>query len=159
MTLDLMGIPTDLPLYDSQGNLIELPDSNANLMEFNGDQYQFSERESTADEKKESDKLLSIVKEQLSQVDDIGADLTVSDIVNVYAYDCEEGNREYYTVTIFGGKNGSGVWSNYLRTLTDLVLRLEAVFDDVWIRKWEIDTADDVFDIEIAVLTYLTQLG
>ena len=153
MVMNLMGIPTDLPLYDQQGNLIASPDTDMNLTEFDKG-YESSERESTAEEKQLADNLLNMVKEQLAEVDDIGADLTVSDLVNVYNYDVEEGDREYYTVTIFGGKNGSGIWSNYLKVMADLVLRLEAEFDDVWIRKWNIDSADDVFDVEIAILEY-----
>ena len=155
MVMNLMGIPTDLPLYDQKGNLIESPVNDMNLMDFDGD---LSEKESTAEEKQLADTLLSMVREQLAEVDDIGTDLTASDLVDVYDYNAEEGEREYYTVTIFGGKNGSGIWSNYLKTLYELVLRLEAKFDDVWIRKWNIDTVDDVFDVEIAILTYYSQL-
>lgn len=147
MVMNLMGVPTDLPIYDQQGNLISDPS-------FQEDFVEFSERESTEAEKQKADELITKVREQLAQVDDIGADLTVSDLVNAYSYASEEDDQEYFTVTVFGGKNGNGIWSNYLKVLADLVLRLESEFDDVWIRKWNIDTLDDVFDVEIAILTF-----
>lgn len=155
MTLNLMGIPTDLPLYDSEGNIIQEPNS----FDYMPAEDNFIERPSTQQETQQAQALLAIVKEQLSKVDDIGADLTVSDLVNVFAEPYEGGSREYYTVQLFGGKNGRGIWSNYLKVLADLVLRLESTFDDVWIHKFSVDTLDDVFEVEIGVLTYLNQLN
>lgn len=147
MILDLMGVPTDLPLYDKDGNQLTGIDVNIDYVD--------------ETEVQELQKLLDLVKRELSEVDDIGTDLSVSDDVNVYDFDPErEGTtgQEYYTVTIFGGKNGSGIWSNYLRVLSELLLRLEAAFDDAWVRKMDIDVTDDVFSVEIAVLTWKDQL-
>ena len=158
MLLNLMGTPTDLPLYDREGNLIERLDEQTSFAVNNGETCTSSERPSTADEIEQANKLLELVRGKLKEVDDVGADLTVGDLVNVYDYPAEEGDREYYTAQIFGGKNGTGLWSDYLTVLADLIHRLEAEFDDVWIRKWNIDVADDVFDIEVAMLTYFGQL-
>lgn len=148
MVMNLMGMPTDLPLYDQQGNLISEPGFNMDLTVLD------EQRDSTPEEKEMSDKLISIFREKLAEIDDIGTDLRVSEIVKVYdAYESEDDETlEYYTATVFGGKNGSGLWSNYLKTLSELTLRLESEFNDVWIRKFDIDSADDVFEVEVAVM-------
>lgn len=152
MVMNLMGVPTDVPLYDCNGNPIQYDPHDDSLMNFEYC-YEFEDRESTEEDKRQSDSLLSIVRKELESIDLTGSDLRLSDLVNVYEYNIEGADSgEYYTVTVFGGKNGTGAWSDYLKSLSELVSRLESQFNDVWVRKWNIDVTDDVFDVEIAIL-------
>lgn len=160
MVLNLMGIPTNLPLYDSQGNLIQDDYFNMNFIESDSLAQDFSERESTEQEQRDACILLNLVREQLAMIDNIGADLLVSEDVSVYSYeDPNTPDSIYYAISVHGGKNGSGLWSNYFKSLADLMLRLESIFNDVWIRKWNVDCPDDVFDVEVAICPYLSQLS
>lgn len=159
MTLDLMGIPTDLALYDSQGELLYNPDSNsANVLNPSQDsEYNVTQRTATEEEQQVAQSLLDLIRNDLCEVDDFGSNLSLADEVNVF--DSEASNEDaYYSVTLNGGKNGHGLWSNYLSSLSDLMLRLESTFQDAYIRRFESDCPDDVFTVEIAFLPYVNQV-
>lgn len=146
--MNLGGIPTEMPLYDQQGNLIQEPTTMLSQPE---------ELSVVQPEDLAAMDILEQIKTILTEVDDIGAELSCSDQINVFDYATDGNNvdREYYTFTIFGGKNGHGLWSNYLKVFSDLMLRLEAQFEDAWITGVKIDSSDDVFDVEVAILPYM----
>ena len=54
-------------------------------------------------------------------------------------------------IFIHGGLNGHGDWLDYLGDLTDLIDNLQEHFNLVWIYKFDIDSLDDVFDVQIGV--------
>lgn len=148
MLMNLGGIPTEMPIYDQQGNLIQEPITLFSQPE---------EPLAIQPEDLAAMDILEQVKTILIEVDDIGAELSCSDQINVFDYATDGNNidREYYSFTIFGGENGHGLWSNYLKVLSDLMLRLEAQFEDAWIIEANVDCTDDVFNVEVAILPYM----
>lgn len=148
MVLDLMGIPTNLPLYDSEGNIVnEVPELNYTSQEVSSEEV---EQETAAANAR------TIVKTALLGANTVGSNLSVDEEVNVYPHKSAEGNENdvYYGVLIHGGKNGHGLWSNYLDSLADVMLRIECECLDAWIRKIEIDVPDDVFTAEIGIYPF-----
>lgn len=142
MFMNLGGVIQDLPMYDQQGNLVYDPENNQDAFD-----------------SEIAVKLVDLVRSELGKIDDIGTNLTCSDEVNVYdAFDSNCTDNEYYSVTLSGGMNGSGLWSNYLKVLSELVLHMEAAFENVWVRNFDIDCVDDVFNVELGIMPYATQL-
>lgn len=62
---------------------------------------------------------------------------------------------EYDTTIIefWGGLNGSGNWSDYLRAAADIIDDLNAIseINDAYVVDWEIDSADDIFTLLIGI--------
>lgn len=145
MVLDLSGVATNMPLYDQEGNLLQ---SNDSLM------YP----DNSVDEDLDiiqSQMILEVVADVINKIGDSKTNLSVSSDVNVYDYDWEEdANPFYYVLSLHGGLNGRGRWSNYLSTLLKMFSELENIFKDAWIIDFDVDAPDDVFDIEIGILPH-----
>lgn len=61
-------------------------------------------------------------------------------------------DRSYTCVCISGGRNsGRGLWSEYFKTLSEALRRIEAKYQDVFIDRIENDTADDIFYAYIVI--------
>lgn len=62
---------------------------------------------------------------------------------------------EHLVIHLYGGKNGSGQWNEYLVDLLSTFNKLkdESIggFKEVWFISLENDCADDVFDVYIGV--------
>lgn len=67
--------------------------------------------------------------------------------------ECVETNTDpaMFYVTICGGENGGGTWSNYFQVLHDLFIKLEDIFECVWVIELWNDCIDDVFYAKIGV--------
>lgn len=131
MVMNVGGSMIDLPLKDENG-VIWNPDF--------GLDYEATYVEN----------LMKIVSEELKDRDVPGSPFEISSDVEVY--------NGYYGIHIYGGLNGHGIWSNYFKALHEVFLRLEAIFEDVWMIRLQIDTADDVWDGEIGIQPYECQL-
>ena len=104
-------------------------------------------------------KLHQMVSDVIAELDNFGTDLRCDDEVNIYAADPESGiDHNYYSVKLYGGLNGNGIWSNYFKLLSDLMLRLEAMFYDAWIIELNPDCLDDVFSVVIGIYSFNNQL-
>lgn len=62
---------------------------------------------------------------------------------------------EHFVIHLYGGKNGSGQWNEYLVDLLSFINKLkeESIggFKKVWFISLKNDCADDVFDVYIGV--------
>lgn len=62
---------------------------------------------------------------------------------------------EYNTTIIefWGGLNGSGNWSDYLRAVADIIDDLNALpeISDAYVVEWTVDCADDIFTLLVGV--------
>ena len=62
---------------------------------------------------------------------------------------------EHLVIHLYGGKNGSGQWNEYLVDLLSFINKLkeESIggFKKVWLISLKNDCADDVFDVYIGV--------
>ena len=62
---------------------------------------------------------------------------------------------EHFVIHLYGGKNGSGQWNEYLVDLLSTFNKLkdESIggFKEVWLISLKNDCADDVFDVYIGV--------
>ena len=62
---------------------------------------------------------------------------------------------EHFVIHLYGGKNGSGQWNEYLVDLLSTINKLkdESIggFKEVWLISLKNDCADDVFDVYIGV--------
>ena len=63
---------------------------------------------------------------------------------------------EHLVIHLYGGKNGSGQWNEYLVDLLSTFNKLKegsiGAFKRVWLISLKNDCADDVFDVYIGVL-------
>lgn len=61
-------------------------------------------------------------------------------------------DRNYACICICGGRNsGRGLWSEYMKSLSEAMRRIEAKYQDVFIDRLENDTADDIFYLYIVI--------
>lgn len=62
---------------------------------------------------------------------------------------------EHLVIHLYGGKNGSGQWNEYLVDLLSFINKLKeesiGAFKRVWLISLKNDCADDVFDVYIGV--------
>lgn len=62
---------------------------------------------------------------------------------------------EHFVIHLYGGKNGSGQWNEYLVDLLSTFNKLKeesiGAFKNVWLISLKNDCADDVFDVYIGV--------
>lgn len=62
---------------------------------------------------------------------------------------------EHFVIHLYGGKNGSGQWNEYLVDLLSTFNKLKeesiGAFKNVWLISLKYDCADDVFDVYIGV--------
>ena len=62
---------------------------------------------------------------------------------------------EHFVIHLYGGKNGSGQWNEYLVDLLSTFNKLKdesiGAFKKVWLISLKNDCADDVFDVYIGV--------
>ena len=62
---------------------------------------------------------------------------------------------EHLVIHLYGGKNGSGEWNEYLVDLLSTFNKLKeesiGAFKNVWLISLKNDCADDVFDVYIGV--------
>lgn len=62
---------------------------------------------------------------------------------------------EHLVIHLYGGKNGSGEWTEYLVDLLSTFNKLKdesiGTFKEVWLISLKNDCADDVFDVYIGV--------
>lgn len=62
---------------------------------------------------------------------------------------------EHLVIHLYGGKNGSGQWNEYLVDLLSTFNKLKdesiSSFKEVWLISLKNDCADDVFDVYIGV--------
>ena len=62
---------------------------------------------------------------------------------------------KHQVIYLHGGKNGNGKWNEYLVDMLSIVNKLKSKeyggFNDVYLCKWDVDVADDVFYIWIGV--------
>ena len=62
---------------------------------------------------------------------------------------------EHLVIHLYGGKNGSGKWNEYLVDLLSIINKLTdesiGTFKNVWLISLKNDCADDVFDVYIGV--------
>ena len=62
---------------------------------------------------------------------------------------------ENFVIHLYGGKNGSGQWNEYLVDLLSTFNKLKeesiGAFKNVWLISLKNDCADDVFDVYIGV--------
>ena len=62
---------------------------------------------------------------------------------------------EHLVIHLYGGKNGSGKWNEYLADLLSIINKLTdesiGTFKEVWLISLKNDCADDVFDVYIGV--------
>ena len=62
---------------------------------------------------------------------------------------------EHLVIHLYGGKNGSGKWNEYLVDLLSTINKLTdesiGAFKKVWLISLKNDCADDVFDVYIGV--------
>lgn len=62
---------------------------------------------------------------------------------------------EHLVIHLYGGKNGSGQWNEYLVDLLSTFNKLKdesiGAFKNVWLISLKNDCADDVFDVYIGV--------
>lgn len=154
MLMNLMGVPTDLPLYDPEGNWIPGTGATANDNFYSNEETSEADKELSRNILDQASGVLAVVLEtDESLATDTTANLSLSELVKVYSYYDPEGETsEYYSITIHGGENGNGLWSAYLKALSNLLFGLESCFTDVWVRKIEIDCPDDVFELEVALI-------
>lgn len=130
-----------------------------NSMILNGIEMPLVNTQASDNEQKLAENLLTIVSEAIEETDSVGTELSVDPNVNVYDIDPNSSfDREYYSVTIYGGKNGSGIWSNYFKSLSDLMLRIEDKFEDAWIISLDVDTIDDVWAAQVGIYPYEGQI-
>ena len=54
---------------------------------------------------------------------------------------------DYWIVTLSGGKNGRGRFSNYLEDVKHVIDQ----FDHTWLIKWENDCLDDVWTLKFGI--------
>ena len=59
---------------------------------------------------------------------------------------------KFIRVVISGGENGLGKFSKYTLQLNLLANRLEKVFSEVWLIKWENDVLDDIWYLELGLM-------
>lgn len=100
-------------------------------------------------------RLLEILHELIEDTDDIGTNLSVLDEVSTEEFDDE---NSVYSFKLVGGRNGTGLWSNYFKSLAEFFDRLEAEFQDTFITDFEVDSLDDVFYATVSVVPYIGQL-
>ena len=66
-----------------------------------------------------------------------------------------EETEEHFSIHLYGGKNGSGQWNEYLVDLLSFINKLKeesiGTFKEVWLISLKNDCADDVFDVYIGV--------
>ena len=66
-----------------------------------------------------------------------------------------EETEEHFSIHLYGGKNGSGQWNEYLVDLLSFINKLKeesiGAFKNVWLISLKNDCADDVFDVYIGV--------
>lgn len=111
------------------------------------------------DETERVNKLHQLVCDVLTNVDDFGSSLSCDPEVSIYNPDPHSDyDRNYYSVTVYGGLNGTGIWSSYFKSLSDLMLRLEAKFEDVWVIEFITDCTDDAFGVKIGIYPFINQL-
>ena len=53
----------------------------------------------------------------------------------------------YWIVTLYGGENGRGRFSNYLEDVKHIIDQ----FDHTWLIKWENDCLDDVWTLKFGI--------
>ena len=141
MTMNLGGY--EVQLYDQQGNPVMTPEELA----------------AEDMETKQVRNLVTQINSYIDEIENVGANLECGPDVNIYSPVPESGfDRPYYSVSIYGGLNGRGIWSNYLKALYDLLLRLEADYEDVWMIELPIDVTDDVFTVCVGIYPYEGQL-
>lgn len=62
---------------------------------------------------------------------------------------------EHLVIHLYGGRNGSGQWNEYLVDLLSTINKLKdesiGTFKEVWLISLKNDCADDVFDVYIGV--------
>lgn len=62
---------------------------------------------------------------------------------------------EHFVIHLYGGRNGSGQWNEYLVDLLSTINKLTnesiCAFKRVWLISLKNDCADDVFDVYIGV--------
>lgn len=145
MVLDLGGVATNMPLYDQQGNLLQPNDS-----------FMYPHNDTDEDlDVIQSQMILEVVADVINKIGNSKTNLSLSPDVDVFDYDWEEGtNPFYYALSLHGGLNGRGQWSDYLSTLLKMFSELESIFEDVWIVNFNVDCSDDVFDIDIGILPH-----
>lgn len=104
-------------------------------------------------------KLHQMVSDTIAELDDVGTSLSCDPEVSIYNPDPQSDyDRNYYSVTVYGGLNGTGIWSNYFKSLSDLMLRLESKFEDVWVIEFISDCTDDAFGVRIGIYPFINQL-
>lgn len=86
--------------------------------------------------------------------------LSLDPEISIYAPDNHSSfNRNYYSVKLYGGLNGTGLWSNYFNALSNLMLKLESVFEDTWLIRFEQDCTDDAFAAVIGIYPHENELN
>ena len=75
-------------------------------------------------------------------------------VADVIENECGESLPEQYkhhVIYLHGGQNGNGRWIDYMKDMTNIILKLCTKFDNVYLIKWDVDVDDDVFDIWIGI--------
>lgn len=114
------------------------------------------------------DKLIKLINEAIDSLD-LSCTSVSGDRLGVWITKPDEFLDENYTkcvedetdpsifyVTISGGMNGNGKWSNYLTILHDLFIKLESVFEDAWVIEVWNDCLDDVFYVRVGIRAYFS---
>jgi hypothetical protein len=100
-----------------------------------------------------------IVSETLLELGKTNSNLACEPDVSIYVPDSRCGfDRNYYSVTVYGGLNGEGAWSNYFNSLSKLLTKLESIFEDVWVIEFTTDCTDDAFGVKVGIYLFMNQL-
>lgn len=67
--------------------------------------------------------------------------------------DANDRHDTYYIASIFGGLNGSGKWTNYLKDIQRLLEQLDNGNFHVWLIELNNDCSDDVFTLHLGLKT------
>ena len=77
-------------------------------------------------------------------------DYKVNDIVKVDIH-----HEYHYVVELYGGKNGSGKWSDYLHNLTKIFdksnIEKSGKIEKIWLIRLENDCLDDVHTVYVGI--------
>lgn len=62
-----------------------------------------------------------------------------------------DSDKNYVSVCICGGLNGWGKWSNYFKSLSELMEIIENAWEDSFILKVDYDASDDLFYAQVII--------
>lgn len=72
------------------------------------------------------------------------------DKTGLYFNDFSEIHPDYVVAGFYGGLNGNGKWTNYIRDISELITILSSDYN-CWLISLENDCLDDVFTLKLGV--------